>query len=247
MGFLNKFFPPKPEPEIDLSFLKADLHSHFIPDVDDGSKSFADSIDLIREMKQFGYKKLITTPHVQTEFFKNTPQNILSGLGKLKKAVSEAGIDIEIEAAAEYLIDDGFDKKIETGELLTLGDNYLLVELSYFIPYVNFFEVVFNLQLSGYKVILAHPERYMYWFNQMKKYEEIKDRGILFQLNANSLSGFYDPMVKKTAEQLIKLKFYDLVGSDMHNKDYMVGFKTAVRTKAFQTLITTNPLINSSL
>ena len=245
MGFFKNIFPSKPVTPIDLSVLHTDIHSHFIPGLDDGVKSIEESLVLIKAMKDLGYKKLITTPHIQTEFFKNTPQIIRKGLQELKDAVKLAGIDIEIEAAAEYLIDDGFEEKLDKEELLTFGDKYILVELSYFIPFANLYSVFFNLQISGYKIILAHPERYIYWFNQFKVFEEIKDRGVLFQLNMNSLGGFYDPMVKKMAEQLIKRKLYDLVGSDMHNESYLEGFKLAAQTDALKLLLSTNPIQNN--
>ena len=159
MGFFNKLFSSKPETPIDLSLLKMDMHSHFIPGIDDGVKSIEESLSLIRAMKEMGYQKLITTPHIQAEFFKNTPQIIKKGLDELKIALKLANIDIEIEAAAEYLIDEGFEEKLENHELLYFGDKYILVELSYFMPYPNLTTVIFNLQLEGYKVILAHPER----------------------------------------------------------------------------------------
>ncbi len=247
MGFFNKLFSSKPETPIDLSLLKMDMHSHFIPGIDDGVKSIEESLSLIRAMKEMGYQKLITTPHIQAEFFKNTPQIIKKGLDELKIALKLANIDIEIEAAAEYLIDEGFEEKLENHELLYFGDKYILVELSYFMPYPNLTTVIFNLQLEGYKVILAHPERYSYWFNQIKKFEELKDRGVLLQLNINSLGGYYDTVVRKMAEQLVKLRFYDLAGTDMHNVNYLEGLKIAVKTKAFELLLSTNPLINSKI
>ncbi len=130
MGFFNKLFSSKPETPIDLSLLKMDMHSHFIPGIDDGVKSIEESLSLIRAMKEMGYQKLITTPHIQAEFFKNTPQIIKKGLDELKIALKLANIDIEIEAAAEYLIDEGFEEKLENHELLYFGDKYILVELS---------------------------------------------------------------------------------------------------------------------
>ncbi|MEI8201371.1 MAG: CpsB/CapC family capsule biosynthesis tyrosine phosphatase [Bacteroidota bacterium] len=245
MGFFSKH--SKPKPPIDLSVLKADIHSHFIPGIDDGVNSIEESLSLIREMKQMGYQKLITTPHIQHDFFKNTPEIILKGLDELKAAVHEAEIDIEIEAAAEYLIDEGFEYKLKNEKLLTFGDNFVLIELSYYMPYPNLPTVLFNLQLEGYNIVLAHPERYSYWFNQFDKFEELKDRGMLLQLNVNSLGGYYDTAVRKMAEQLVKLKFYDLVGSDMHNNNYLEGLKVAVQTKSFELLLSTNTLVNNKL
>jgi protein-tyrosine phosphatase len=247
MGVFAKIFGSKPTVQVDLSVLKIDMHSHFIPGIDDGVRTIEESIVLLKEMKALGYKKVITTPHIQSEFFKNTPKIILSGLHALKSAALQAEIDIEIEAAAEYLIDDGFEKQIESGDLLTFGDKYILVELSYYMPYPNLFTVIFNLQLAGYKVILAHPERYTYWFDQMNKFEELKDRGVLFQLNIISLGGYYDIGVKKIAEQLIKRRYYNIAGTDMHNQNYLEGLKIAIQTPAFDILLKTNALINSSL
>ncbi len=223
------------------------MHSHLIPGVDDGARTIDDSVALARRMHELGYKKLITTPHIQHDFYKNTPEIILGGLEKVRAALQAENIPIEIEAAAEYLLDDGFEELAENGELLTFGDKYILVELSYFNPNPNLKSIVFNLQIDGYKVILAHPERYSYWFNNIGKYERLKERGILFQLNIVSLSGFYQAPVKKCAEMLIERELIDLVGSDMHNMNYMQALEKSLKEKTLVKLVDSWKLLNPAL
>lgn len=231
----------------DFSAIRCDMHSHLIPGIDDGARTMQDSLVLIRRMHELGYKKLITTPHIQNEFYKNTPEIIRSGLEKVREALITENIPIEIEAAAEYLLDDGFQDKAEKGQLLTFGNKYILVELSYFSPNPELKSLVFNLQIDGYKVILAHPERYSYWFNDFAKFEDLKTRGVLFQLNLVSLGGHYPDPVKKYAEKFIDLGMIDLVGTDMHNPNYMVSLEKALKEKSLAKLLKSGKLLNNTL
>ncbi len=130
MGILD-FLRGTPEQieVLDLSWLEVDMHSHLIPGIDDGSKTMEESLELIKRLSSYGLRKIITTPHIMTEYYKNTPEIISMGLEDLRKAVKTEGISIEIEAAAEYYMDEILLEKIKDGErLLTFGENYILVE-----------------------------------------------------------------------------------------------------------------------
>lgn len=248
MGVFQKFFGGRSLKEpMDFGLLQTDFHSHLIPGIDDGARTLEDSLSMIRQFKELGFRKIITTPHVQEEFYKNTPEIILAGLDKVKAAMSEAGLEIEIEAAAEYLLDDGFIAKFKSGRLLTFGQKHILVELSYFSPHPNLLSFIFELQIEGYKVILAHPERYSYWFNDLKKFQELKNRSVLFQLNTVSLSGYYGKDVKILAEKFIDLGMYDFAGSDMHNQHYMDSFSKARFEKSMKKLMDSGKLRNDQL
>ena len=244
--FKNIFSAAKPA-LIDFSAVKADMHSHLIPGIDDGAKTLEDSIALGRRMHELGYQKLITTPHIQEEFFRNTPEIILNGLEKVRKALKSENIPVEIEAAAEYLIDDGFEEKASKGNLLTFNGKYLLVELSYYNPHPNLKTFVFNLQVDGYKVILAHPERYTYWFSDFSKFEDLKDRGVFFQINLVSLAGFYPDPVKKMAEKLMEKGMIEFVGSDMHNTNYLQALEKSLKEKSLAKLVESGKLLNKEL
>lgn len=248
MGFIKKIFGGNGLTEpLNFGLLFTDFHSHLIPGIDDGVKNTNEALGLIRQMNDLGFKKIITTPHIQDDFYKNTPEIILSGLDKLKAAMAIAGIEIEIEAAAEYLLDDGFEQKLKNKELMTFGQKHILVELSYYSPHPNLLSFIFELQLEGYQVILAHPERYSYWFNSLQKFDELKNRGVLFQLNTVSLSGHYGSEVKKTAEKLIDQEMYEFAGSDMHNQHYLNSFIRARFEKSMKKLLDSGKLKNNQL
>lgn len=241
------FKPGKLSKPVDLSALKTDMHSHLIPGIDDGAPSMDASLGLIRQMKALGYQKLITTPHIQQEFYRNTPEAIAAGLEKVREVARKEKVDIEIEAAAEYLLDDGFEEKMQAGSLMTLGDGYVLIELSYYNPHPNLKGIIFNLQVDGFKVILAHPERYSYWFSDWKKYTDLKDRGVFFQLNLVSLAGHYPEPVKKTAHKLIDEQMVEFVGSDAHNDHYIESLKKAAKEKYLEKLVSSGRLLNGTL
>lgn len=222
---LFKSFKKKEEPLPDYSFVNADMHSHLIPGIDDGAKTLEDSLTLIRELHGMGFRKLITTPHIMSDYFRNNPENILGGLAKVREAVAEAGIPVEIEAAAEYYVDDGFVSKLEKERLLTFGDNYLLFEVSYINCPDNIDDIIFRMQVLGYKPVMAHPERYPFWYQSFQRYKEFRDLGVMLQLNTNSLSGYYGMDAKRTAEKLIDNNLVDFIGTDCHHMKHVDALK----------------------
>jgi protein-tyrosine phosphatase len=231
---------------IDLSTLHADMHSHLIPGIDDGAKTIEDSLELIRFLHSKGYQKLITTPHVMSDYFRNTPEIILSGLDTVRAAVKEAGIPVTIEAAAEYYIDDGFSRKMEEEKLLTFGDNFLLMEVSYINPPDSVSEVFFRSQVLGYRPILAHPERYPFWYRDLEQYRRFYEMGVILQLNLNSLSGYYGPDAKRIAEKLIDMEIIGALGSDMHHTRHAQALEFTTHERYLQKVLDM-PLINRDL
>src|SRR5436853_1250409 len=131
-NIFSSLFGNKTERLSDFSVLGADMHSHFIPGIDDGSKNMDDSLSLIGAMVEMGFRKLITTPHIMSDSFRNTSASITEGLIKLREKLAAASIPVEMVAAAEYYLDDAFAKLLEKGDLLTFGrEKYLLLEVSY--------------------------------------------------------------------------------------------------------------------
>jgi tyrosine-protein phosphatase YwqE len=232
---------------VELSVLNCDIHSHFIPWIDDGSKTMEDSILMLSEMHKLGYKKVITTPHIMSDYFKNTPEIILDGLEKVRAALKLANVPIQIEAAAEYYLDFDFERKLTEEKILTFGDNYVLFEISYLNPPDNLFSIVFKMQTLGYKPVLAHPERYNYFHTDFKIYESFIEKGILLQLNINSLTGYYSDSTKKIAEQLIDKNMISFLGTDCHHEGHIELIKKALYEKHLLQLIKSGTLLNSTL
>ncbi|MBL7924249.1 MAG: capsular biosynthesis protein [Bacteroidia bacterium] len=222
------------------------MHSHLIPGIDDGAKTIEDSLELVRFLHGMGYKKLITTPHVMSDYFRNTPEIIHEGLQTVRQALQDNQIPVEIEAAAEYYIDDGFIRKLEEEPLLTFGDKYLLMEVSYINPPDNVHEVFFRAMVLGYKPVLAHPERYPYWYRDMDQYRRFYEMGVTLQLNLNSLAGYYGPDAKKIAEKLIDTGIIGALGTDMHHTRHAAALQKVVQEKYLKKILEM-PLINREL
>jgi tyrosine-protein phosphatase YwqE len=217
------FFKKKEIPLFDF-FPKGfiDIHSHLLPGIDDGAKDLEDSIALIQQMSAHGIKNFITTPHILGTIYPNTPEIIKSKLQEVQNALIKRNItDVTIDAAAEYMMDEQFSILIEKDEILTLKDHLVLVEMSYFSPPLNLYDILFQLQLKGYKPILAHPERYNTYHANFEHYYKLKRAGCLFQLNLLSLTEHYGKYVQKTTEKLLKENMYDFVGTDTHHQQHL--------------------------
>jgi tyrosine-protein phosphatase YwqE len=230
----------------DLSGVAVDMHSHLIPGIDDGAKTIEDSLMLIRRLQKLGYKKLIITPHININF-PNSPETIHEGLLKVQEAVRKENIPVEIDAAAEYYLDDNFENLFKQGNLLTFGNNHILLELSYYIPNPSFSKVIYDLQMAGYKVILAHVERYSFWHKNLEEFEKLKARDLLLQINFMSLNIFNPLPIRKTAQMLIDAGMVDFAGTDVHNDLYMKLMLFGMRSKYGQKLIASGMLKNPML
>jgi len=232
---------------LDLSPLVTDMHSHLIPGIDDGAPDLTTVTSILELMSKLGFKKVITTPHVMNDLYRNTSAIIQEGEANVKEAIQKAGIQIEFKAAAEYLLDEGFGRLVERKELLTVSDNYLLVELPYFSPPSNLKEIIFDVQLAGYKIILAHPERYTYWHGNFGHYVDLHARGLNFQLNIISMSGYYSPRIRKLSQRLIDAGMIDYLGTDIHNLHYFSMVEKALHEPNLMKLIHSGRLKNQDL
>ena len=230
---------------LNFSVLKTDIHSHFIPGIDDGSPDMETTISLIKEMQGLGFKKVITTPHVMSDFYKNSSDIILKGLTNIRSELKVQDINMEIEAAAEYYIDYDFEQKIGKEKFLTFGDNYILVELSFMEAPKNLFDIIFKLQLEGYKAVLAHPERYAFF--TMDDYEELVNRGVLLQINWLSIIGYYSPQIEQKTKDLIEADMVSFIGSDCHNMNHAELYKKCQTKKAWHDLNNSSKLLNNTL
>lgn len=223
MGLFSNLFKKKEVlPPFDLGRFKSDMHSHLIPGIDDGAQDMDQTIAMLAKFESLGYKKVVTTPHIMTDSFPNNPEIILSGLEKVKNEIKKVGIEIEIEAAAEYYFDETLMPKIKNKELLTFGDNYVLVEFAFHSPPQFLDQLFFELKTHGYRPVIAHFERYLYYLGKIDKAEKWRSEGINIQINLNSLFGQYGPEVQKQAEKLIDEGQFDFVGTDCHRIEHLM-------------------------
>jgi tyrosine-protein phosphatase YwqE len=247
MSLFGKLFRSKSQADPGfINPLHVELHSHLIPGIDDGVQAMEESLQVLQAWEQMGYTKAITTPHIMGDFYKNGPHNILPKLDEMRQAMKEREMKIELHAAAEYLVDDALEMKIEKKELLTFGNNYVLIELPFTEEPANLKSILFSLRVNGYRPVLAHPERYGFLGNRKEKYEELFESGILFQVNIFSLIGYYSPQVQKAAEFLIERKMVNMVGSDTHGVRHLPVLQAALNSYNYQKICEL-PLLNNTL
>jgi len=214
------------------------MHSHLIPGIDDGAKTLEKSLLYIREMQNLGFKKIITTPHIMGDHYPNTAQDIHTGLDKLRLALLQEDNKIEINAAAEYYVDEYFVDLLDHNiPLLTLSDNKILIEFSTFAPPSNAFEIIFRMKSMGYQPVLAHPERYVYYSNSQNIFQEFVDKGCLLQVNLLSLIGHYGEPQKKLAYHLISNKLVSYLGTDLHNGGHVEMLHKSLKSRKLQSLL----------
>ena len=240
------FFPNKQNKSIfhaPFDTIEVDIHSHLIPAVDDGSPDLATSVGLIKQMQHFGLKKIITTPHI-SELYPNSNDAILDGLFRLKKALISDGIDVELTVAAEYMVNDIFERMIlDDLPLLTLPERYILIEMPHISEPINFYKVLSLLTKKGYKPILAHPERYRFYNRNLFDYEKIKSYGCFFQMNMLSIVGYYGHAISECTWTLLNNKMIDFVGSDIHHERHIAVLQDSM-TLDCQHILHTYPFKN---
>ncbi len=238
----------KPTPKKDLPPITKDIHSHLLPGIDDGVKTFDEAWQIIQRFEAQGYMKLITTPHIMNDFYRNTPISIQTKKDQLIDFLNEKKSSVQVEAAAEYYLDESLLQSVNSNEdLMTFGQQrYLLFETNFLTEPYQLKDFIFKITTQRYKPVLAHPERYEYLNNQFDKLEDLRNRGVLFQLNILSLIGFYSLPIQKMAERLIDKGWVDFIGSDCHNDYYSILVEKAQRTKYFKKALAL-PLLNNSL
>jgi protein-tyrosine phosphatase len=162
--------------------------------------------------------------------------------------VKEAGINIEIEAAAEYFLDDHVIEMLNKKEpLLTIGKKMVLVEFPLSHTALGLKETLFEMTMQGYQPVLAHPERYIYMERTRDLYDELKNANCFFQLNLLSLGNYYGRSANELAKYLIKKEYYELIGTDLHGSRHLEALRDPRLSAGLKKLLDSGKIINDRL
>lgn len=203
-----------------------DIHNHILPGIDDGAKTPADALELIKGMEAMGITDFICTPHIMDNYYPNTPESIADAETTLKIALAEEGLQhIKIRAAAEHMIDSNFENILEKGNIMPLDGRYLLIEMSYLQPSLNLLTAVEKIADQNLYPILAHPERYAFLHGSKRTFTAYKEKGMLLQMNLLSLSPYYGKEVQKAAYRLLEAGLIDFMATDIHNTRQLNALK----------------------
>ena len=241
--FRKKKYEPIPIFEV----LGTDMHCHLVPKVDDGSKCIEESVECMKALASVGYKKIILTPHFQTPRFENDEDDIVRRYEEMKRQASDMGVEIDIcGIGGEYRIDSGFAKRLENPRFLQIGGKYVLVEFSLHQQMMGCDEMIFDMQMKGYEVILAHPERYPYLNVGGSRMEQLKNQGVFFQVNVLSLGGFYGEE-KRRAFEMVEGGLVEFLGTDTHNSMYAQALIDLTHNRKVEKLLMNHEFLNKTL
>lgn len=201
-----------------------DVHSHILYGIDDGSRNIEESISIIRNYNLMGIKDIVATPHyINNSSYISDKKNNINIINTLKKELVKNNIDTNLYLGNEIYIDENIEDLLKKGIISSLNDTkYLLVELPMSGEKDNYYDIFIDLINCGYKVILAHPERYISFQKDFNRIYELNDIGVLFQCNIGSILGEYGRNAKKTLKRLLKEDLVYVFGTDIHRdkKDY---------------------------
>jgi len=226
-----QFFKSKPVLKDLIPDNHVDIHSHLLPGIDDGAKTFEDTLRLTKALGGFGISQIITTPHIIQYIWDNSRELIKENEAATVIELKKNQITIPFHAAAEYMLDDNFVQLFQSGDLLTLKGKFVLIEMSYINAPIQLYSILFDLQVAGYIPVLAHPERYLFYHNNFDEYLKLKRAGCMFQLNLLSVAGYYGETISRIAEKLLQKGMYSFVGSDVHHDKHIAAFEQKVRLK----------------
>ena len=227
-----------------------DIHSHLLYGIDDGSKSIEESVDIIRNLSNVGFTDIILTPHyIKDTNYSSPRKNNLKLLKGLQDKLKENDINVNLYLGNEIYINDNIYDLLKKGEISSLNDSrFLLIELPMSGEYNNYFDIFEDLINKGYRVVLAHPERYISFQNDFNKVLELENIGVLFQSNLESILGSYGKGAIKTIKKLLKSKKISFLASDIHHRkhDYNKFLKAKKKIRHYLSKEELNILLNEN-
>ena len=212
-----------------------DVHSHVLYGIDDGSNSIEESIELLKKLASIGFNNVIATPHyIEGSKYAEKNKEKLARLNALKKKIKKEKIDIKLYLGNEVFINNNISNNIKDGNIYSLNNSkYVLFELPFHDEILNLQDIIYELKLEGYIPVLAHPERYTYFWKKRNLIDELKEEGVLFQANFASILGHYGRHSKKMLKYLLKKGYIDYLGTDIHhiNRTYVIDNFDKIKTK----------------
>ena len=227
-----------------------DFHTHIIPQIDDGSKSVEETFNLIKEAKEAGFDKIISTSHYLIEKYEEKEEERKVLLNAIEKMANESIGHIQLYLGSEIYVDMNIVEFLKEKKASSINNTrYVLFELPMRREFFAIKEVIYKLLENSYIPIIAHPERYLFVQQNPNELIELIEMGVLFQANYGSFIGIYGKEVKKTAKKLIKNDMIHFLGSDVHKQNSIYPqipkciqkIKKIISERKFEELSSINP------
>ncbi len=229
-----------------------DIHSHILYNIDDGSKTLEESIEIIKQHIEMGFKDIVLTPHyIENSKYKTNNIEKNNILKTLKQELKKQNIKINLYLGNEVFVNNNLEELINQKEIATLNNSkYLLIEFPMGELPKNINNIIYELKIKGITTIIAHPERYTFVQEKPDLVLEWIEEGALLQSNYGSIVGVYGSNAKKTIKKLLKKDIISVLATDIHypnNKIYLnmekirKKIKKIIGEERFIELTNTNP------
>ncbi len=230
-----------------------DIHSHILYGIDDGSKTLEESIEIIKQFEEMGFKEIIATPHyIENSKYQTNNKEKQELLKTLKKSLKENNINVKLYLGNEVFVNDNMEEQLKNEEIASLNKSkYLLIEFPMYQKTIkNINNIIYELRIKGIIPVIAHPERYEFVQTNPNIVKELIEEGAILQSNYGSIIGIYGKQAKKTIKKLLKQDVISLLATDIHfpnNKIYLNMKKIRkkiikiIGQEKFIELTTTNP------
>lgn len=194
-----------------------DIHCHLVPGIDDGSKSWEQSLAMARMAVADGIRTVVVTPHQLGNFAHNYGQLIRLRTAELQQFLETQQVPLRVLPGADVRIESGMLELLRAGQVLTLGDHgkHVLLELPHEL-YFSLDDVLEALRRSGMVGILSHPERNQGLLKQPRLIKPLIQRGCLMQVTCGSLLGTFGPSCQGMAEWLLEERLVHFLATDAH-------------------------------
>jgi protein-tyrosine phosphatase len=202
-----------------------DIHSHIIPDVDDGSSSMEESIKMLKIAWEDGVQSMVATPHIfcQNSRIKNI-EELQPTFKEFKKKAADHHIKTEILPGAEvFFVSDLKEKLITYRDVLTINNSdYFLLEFPPEIVFPGSKEYILDIVADGFIPIICHPERNLIFQQNPLLLYQLLQVGALSQIDAGSIRGDFGITAYSTSMDLLKFNLVHVIASDCHNLEFQV-------------------------
>lgn len=227
-----------------------DMHSHILPNIDDGARSVEETFHLIQEAKEVGFEAIIATSHYMEGYYETDAPEREVWVKAIYDKLQEKNIDINLYLGNEIYLSENMITLLEEGKASTINDtSYVLFEMPLNVEPLNLYDVIYEMQQYKLVPILAHPERYSFVQEEPELIYDLIQKGVLMQANYASIIGYYGQKAQMIVKKLLENNMVHFLGSDVHRQNTIYSkipqileeLKNIVGKEKLEELTTINP------
>ena len=227
-----------------------DVHSHILPNIDDGSRSIEETFNLIKEAKEAGFEGIVCTSHYMENYYETNRPEREVWINVIHENLENKNIDMNLYLGNEIYMSDNIIELLEDGKATTMNDtSYVLFELPMNAEPMNLYDMVYEMQQYKIVPILAHPERYSFVQTDPELIYDLIDKGVLMQANYGSIIGQYGKKAQMIVQKFLENNMIHMLGTDVHRQntiypkipEIILELKSLIGEEKVKELTTINP------